>query len=121
MSNEQDNNLDALFPIDAEFESVEELIGAMTPEIYEKLRTAIELGKWQDGARLTPEQLEHCMEVMILYEARHLPEDQRTGANLPQSCQERGSEASKLRIINDIDLSERDRPAGETDPGRDEA
>lgn len=105
MSNEYNDNPG--FPLDAGFDSVEELIAAMTPAIYEKLRTAIELGKWQDGERLTPEQLEHCMEVMILYEARNLPAAQRTGANLPQSCQTRANAAGKLRILNDIDLSDR--------------
>ncbi|MFN3163798.1 MAG: YeaC family protein [Pseudohongiellaceae bacterium] len=104
MSNDFDNSQG--FPLGAEFGTVEELIAAMTPEIYAKLRTAIELGKWQDGSRLSPEQLEQCMEVMILYEARYLPEEQRTGANLPQSCQSKGEEASKLRILNDIELTD---------------
>jgi len=111
MSNDYDKDAD--FPIGSEFESVEELIAAMTPQTYEKLRTAIELGKWEDGARLSPEQLEHCMEVMILYEARNLPEEQRTGANLPQSCQERGSEISKLRIVDDIELNPGEQGGGE--------
>lgn len=107
MSNKDNPN--TVFPLGREFGSVDELIAAMTPEMYTSLRTAIELGKWQDGVRLTPEQLEQCMEVMILYEARNMPEEQRTGANLPQSCQTRGSEASTVRILNDVDLSNDDR------------
>lgn len=107
MSNKDQH--DTVFPSDREFDSMEELIAALTPEMYSKLRTAIELGKWQDGVRLTAEQLEQCMELMILYEARNMPEEQRTGANLPQSCQTQGSGADKLRILNDIDLSDVDR------------
>lgn len=35
---------------------VKDLIAAMTPEIYQRLVQAVELGKWPDGAALTPEQ-----------------------------------------------------------------
>ena len=39
-------------------ESIDALVEAMTPTIYENLKTAVELGKWGDGARLSPEQVE---------------------------------------------------------------
>lgn len=35
---------------------VKDLIEAMTPEIYQRLVQAVELGKWPDGVALTPEQ-----------------------------------------------------------------
>ncbi|MEI7252402.1 DUF1315 family protein, partial [Pectobacterium versatile] len=35
-----------------------DLIDAMTPEIYQRLVTAVELGKWPDGVALTAEQKE---------------------------------------------------------------
>ena len=38
-------------------ESIDALVDAMTPTIYENLKTAVELGKWGDGARLSPEQV----------------------------------------------------------------
>jgi len=63
-------------------QSVEKLIEAITPVIYEALKSAVELGKWQNGNPLVPEQTEYCMQAIILYEARHLPAQQRTGSNL---------------------------------------
>ena len=68
-------------------QSMQELIATMTPEIYENLRSAVELGKWQDGSRLSARQLEHCMEAVILYEAQNLPPSERTGAPLKQQCE----------------------------------
>lgn len=80
-------------------ESMEDLLGQMTPEIYGNLKTAIELGKWSDGSILEREQLENCMQLLILYEARTLPEEFRTGNRL-NSCKSELSEAEVLEIRN---------------------
>lgn len=52
---------------------------ALTPEIIENFKTAIEIGKWPDGKKLTKEQLETCMQAVIAYEHQHLQEQERTG------------------------------------------
>ena len=67
-------------------DSVEALIEAMTPTIYENLKTAIELGKWGDGTRLSAEQVESCLQTIILYEAKHLEAEARIEATLPTGC-----------------------------------
>jgi uncharacterized protein YeaC (DUF1315 family) len=36
--------------------NIDDMISGMTPEIYQRLVTAVELGKWPDGVALTPEQ-----------------------------------------------------------------
>lgn len=83
-------------------ESVAQLINNMTPEIHHSLRTAIELGKWQDGSRLSSEQLAHCMEAVILYEAKHLPEAERIGAPLKQECESSQSDSTQtLRFMDE--------------------
>ncbi len=50
---------------------INELIGVMTPEIYQRLALAVELGKWPDGVKLTPEQKEYSLQAVMLYQARH--------------------------------------------------
>ncbi|WP_114195089.1 YeaC family protein [Edaphovirga cremea] len=50
---------------------LDELIGVMTPEIYQRLAQAVELGKWPDGVALTPEQKENSLQAVMLYQARH--------------------------------------------------
>ncbi|HET8710272.1 MAG TPA: DUF1315 family protein, partial [Spongiibacteraceae bacterium] len=42
-------------------------------------RTAVEIGKWPDGRKLTSEQRELCLQAIIAYEAKHIPETERTG------------------------------------------
>lgn len=48
---------------------VKDLIAAMTPEIYQRLVQAVELGKWPDGVALTPEQKENSLQAVMLWQA----------------------------------------------------
>jgi len=50
--------------------SVEKLLESMTPEVYEKLKTAVELGKWENGVVLTPAQKESSLQAVMLYQSR---------------------------------------------------
>jgi uncharacterized protein YeaC (DUF1315 family) len=56
-----------------------QLIGAITPEIHASLKRAVEIGRWPDGRRLTPEQRELSLQAIIAYEAIHLDERDRVG------------------------------------------
>ncbi len=47
------------------------MIEALTPEIYQRLATAVETGKWPDGVALTDEQKENCMQLVMLWQSRH--------------------------------------------------
>ncbi|MCP9268750.1 DUF1315 family protein [Xenorhabdus sp. XENO-1] len=50
---------------------LDDLLSAMTPKIYQRLVQAVELGKWQDGVPLTPEQKEHSLQMVMLWQAKH--------------------------------------------------
>ncbi|PPC77199.1 DUF1315 domain-containing protein [Pokkaliibacter plantistimulans] len=57
----------------------ESLVRSMTPEIYENLKRAVELGKWPNGQRLTEEQRSLCLEAIITWSEVNLPESERIG------------------------------------------
>ena len=50
---------------------IERIIDGMTPEDYQRLATAVELGKWPDGVALTDEQKENCLQLVMLWQARY--------------------------------------------------
>ena len=52
--------------------NIEQMVSAMTPDIYDKLKTAVELGKWADGTALTQAQKEHSLQVVIAYQAMQM-------------------------------------------------
>jgi uncharacterized protein YeaC (DUF1315 family) len=50
---------------------LDEMIASMTPDVYQRLATAVETGKWADGVALTPEQKENSLQLVMLWQARH--------------------------------------------------
>jgi uncharacterized protein YeaC (DUF1315 family) len=49
---------------------IQQLVQAMTPQIYENLRTAVEIGKWPDGTALSDEQKSNSLQAVLMYQAR---------------------------------------------------
>lgn len=72
MSDRHDDNLPLAKP-----DSYDALLAQLTPEIHARLKTAVELGKWENGDRLTPTQMEHCLQAIIAWDHLHLPEEAR--------------------------------------------
>ena len=59
--------------------NLDDIINSMTPEVYQRLSTAVELGKWPDGVALTEEQKEHMTidtnGQMVMKSKQQLKED----------------------------------------------
>lgn len=53
----------------------EDALRAMTPEIYERMKNAVETGRWPDGNKLSAAQLENAMELVMVYQAKRLKQD----------------------------------------------
>lgn len=60
---------------------LDDLLAAMTPEIYQRLMTAVELGKWPDGVSLMPEQKENSLQMVMLWQSRHNTDAQHMSIN----------------------------------------
>lgn len=65
------------------------LVDQITPSIYDSLKTAVELGKWGNGDKLSEEQLENSLQIVILYEAKNLKASERIEATLPKGCSDK--------------------------------
>ena len=50
--------------------NIDALVSSMTPEVYERLRQAVETGKWIDGTPLNDEQKASSMQAVMLYQAK---------------------------------------------------
>ena len=57
----------------------QEMIDTLSPEMYERLRQALETGKWPDGRSLTNQQKEDTMQAVIAWGNKHLPPERRIG------------------------------------------
>lgn len=77
------------------------LLKSLTPEVYDNLKRAVELGKWPDGRSLTAEQKQTCMQAVIAYEHLHLPADRHTGYIPPKAHTHCGSDGDELDALAD--------------------
>ncbi|MDP2532292.1 DUF1315 family protein [Photobacterium damselae subsp. piscicida] len=55
---------------------MDSLLDAMTPDVYEQLSRAVEIGKWANGVQLTDEQQSNAMQAMMIYQSRFNQEAQ---------------------------------------------
>lgn len=49
--------------------NLDDIINSMTPEVYQRLSTAVELGKWPDGVTLTETILHQTVSWRKRYQA----------------------------------------------------
>ncbi|MDT7524943.1 MULTISPECIES: YeaC family protein [Idiomarinaceae] len=54
----------------------DELLASITPETFERLLQAVELGRWPDGAKLSEEQRANSIQLVMAYQARYRPSDE---------------------------------------------
>ena len=52
--------------------NINELVKNLTPDVYENLRTAVELGKWPDGKPLNDAQKDNSLQLVMAYQAKVL-------------------------------------------------
>lgn len=57
----------------------DELLDALTADRYEVLKRSVELGKWPDGRLLNAEEKSTSLQLLIAYDRKHKPVEQRIG------------------------------------------
>lgn len=77
------------------------LISNITPDVYESLKLAVEIGKWPDGRKLTQEQKELSLQAVIAWELKNLPEEERTGYMGPQECSSKSDPIPNILFKSD--------------------
>ena len=88
-------------------ESIKALLASITPEIHQQLKTAVELGHWENGEKLTTEQKEHCMQAVIAYDNTFVNPEQRIGYLRPKgtacetSSKDENNEGGKTGLDTD--------------------
>jgi uncharacterized protein YeaC (DUF1315 family) len=71
--------------------NLSEILENITPDIYQRLKTTVEIGKWPNGIVISKEQRALCMQAVIAYEVQNLPPEERSGFIPPQKHQHCGS------------------------------
>ncbi|MCB1671697.1 MAG: DUF1315 family protein [Gammaproteobacteria bacterium] len=96
--------------LDRKPDSLAALLEGITPEIYTRLKNAVEIGKWDNGQVLSRQQVEYCLQALIAYEHRNVPVDQRTGFIDPGTLSGSACSSNPATIASDRNPA----PKGET-------
>lgn len=75
-----------------------DVLKVMTPEIYQRLVTAVELGKWPDGVALTSEQKDNALRMVLLWQSRHNAEADHMSINQQGEIEIKSKQALKQRF-----------------------
>lgn len=81
------------------------LLQQITPEVYENLKRAVEIGKWPDGRLVTDEQRELCMQAVLAYDLKYLPEEERVGF-IDRGSKEDGEVCSDSNDVQSIEIKQ---------------
>ncbi|MHA7878167.1 MAG: YeaC family protein [Saccharospirillum sp.] len=78
----------------------DDVAASLTPEVYQRLKESIELGRWPTGQALTREQKALCLEALLKYEvAQGIPETQRIGyIERPNCATDKPSDVQPIRM-----------------------
>jgi len=49
---------------------LEQLVSQLNPQLFARIKQAVETGKWLDGQPLTQEQRDTCLQAVMIYQAR---------------------------------------------------
>ena len=85
--------------LDTPPDTINELVGRMSPEIYERLKDAVALGRFNEQERMSKALLGQCMQLLILYEAHHLESHERIGTPLRTNCQTESFGSQTIRLM----------------------
>lgn len=83
--------------------SIDKLLEGVTPEVYQRMQSAIASGKWPNGVALSEEQKAQCLQILIAYDEKHKDTEDRVGylPTKPTGSQRRDMDTQPMRIIED--------------------
>jgi len=78
----------------------EVLLEQLDEEKYGVLQRAVELGKWPDGRVLNEEEKATSLRLLIAYDAKHKPEEERIGYIPPKNKKDEVSQPEDEQLIH---------------------
>ena len=90
----------------------DDLLLNVTPDVYARFKTAVELGKWPNGVKLTDDQKKTCMQTIIAWDNKFTPESERVGYIYNPKKEESNFEQFDKEITKSIDVHDLNRDDG---------
>jgi uncharacterized protein len=82
--------------------NIQQMVSAMTPQVYARLSQAVETGKWPDGQPLSESQRETSMQAVMLYQATVLKSDEHMTVGGSGEIVHKSKQALRQSLNGDI-------------------
>lgn len=73
----------------------------LTPDMVERFRRAVEIGKWPDGRIVSAEQRDILLQALIVYEEKNIDPSQRA-VSVTEQCSSSSREAPEKINIDSL-------------------
>ena len=83
--------------------NIDVLVNSMTADVYERLRSAVETGKWPDGTPLSDDQKASSMQAVLLYQAKIAKSSERMTVNENGEIVHKSKQEFKRALQGDSD------------------
>ena len=79
---------------------IERLLSIMNADVYQRLLSAVELGRWPEGHRLSEQQRAQAMQIVMLYQSRHNHLAEHLTVNTRGEIEMKSKQALKAQFVS---------------------
>ncbi|EFE23329.1 hypothetical protein EDWATA_01657 [Edwardsiella tarda ATCC 23685] len=79
---------------------IERLLSIMNDDVYQRLLSAVELGCWPEGSRLSEAQRAQAMQIVMLYQSRHNHQAEHLTVNTRGEIEMKSKQALKAQFAS---------------------
>ena len=83
--------------------NIDVLVNSMTADVYVRLRSAVETGKWPDGTPLSDDQKASSMQAVLLYQAKIAKSSEHMTVNENGEIVHKSKQEFKRALTGDSD------------------
>lgn len=84
---------------------LEQMLATITPDVYENLKYAVETGKWQNGQKLTQEQRDNSLQLVMAYQAKIEKSNQQFTVNEKGEVVNKSKRELKREFLPETDIA----------------
>ncbi|MDB2374083.1 DUF1315 family protein [Psychrosphaera haliotis] len=85
--------------------NLDQMLAAVTPEVYENLKYAVETGKWQNGQKLTKKQREDSLQLVMAYQSKVAKSDEHFTVGPNGEMVMKSKRELKKDFLSDMDIA----------------
>jgi len=85
--------------------NLDNMLANITPEVYENLKYAVETGKWQNGQKVSQEQRDNALQLVMAYQSKIEKSNQQFTINEAGEVVNKSKRELKREFLPETDIA----------------